>query len=1103
MRKLKLFFAAAALVVGAGLVSAQTDVTSTYLSNPGFESCTLTESNAGAVAEASPLDIAGGWTQTSSAAWSSSAVVAYGGKGQVNGVYAPSADNAGNGGQTLGISVGWGGVVTYKTDNVTLPAGTYTLKAYAYNNLTDVTQFQSKLGFVPTAGASYISSKASFTYATWESDEVTFTLFSETEGYFQIGGGAISGGSGANAKVFFDNLTLSYSSEIAYPIDMTGYITNPNFDSGTSGWTTTTGAQNKGTATNQTGAFNVPFWENWNGSAYTGKMYQTIEGLPSGVYTLSLCAFVNSLGEAGTQYVYANNNKTNVTSTDPTAYTVEGINVVDGKLEIGFEQTVATANWCGIDNARLTLTGAIEDLTPYVDAYEAALAAAKAVDQTATMAPSILTALQTAISTYESVDNTSQAALEEATAALNTATSNATTSIASYAIIAAGNIPDNSLDGWTCENANTFHINTWSTEGNSDGSNMKTPFIENWVAKGNYLGAGKVYYRLAGLEPGEVYYAQALVRSYNEANSDAPNGPDFFINDVTTSLSVAGTTFTYNGMSGIYATLGGAATIGSDGTLTLGIEIANDRNYNWVAFKNVSISSMDDAFDAAVAKVTALEGTIPTPAYTVATEVVAQYSGSNYPTTAAGFETAIAAIEAAAATAAECVEPYAKYQALRAGVQALYDVAKYEELTDGAHTTLGEALTTAATDIAAAENAAAIESVNSMLKAAAYTYAKNANPTGDARFDLTFMLTNPDLTGLTTWQAADGWASEETDGNSQVMVNDSKTNGSYSYFYEYWSNPAKASGKFALYNTVTLPAGTYTMSCYAFAEDQYTSSTVDGVYFYANDTQGSCVTATVLTQQTLSFVNSADQDVKIGLKTLTGNTRNWMGIGYVELYKVPAKAYEVDETVAWDNTVEGAGAVKLTRTIKAGLNTVVLPFSMTQAEVEEFFGAGSVVYGLNSFADDNISFTTKDGISANEPCLLKATVATVAGTTYDIAGRTIVAGTPVKSVTGLTFQGTYAASLTVPMGSYIVSGDKLYNVDSNVTLSNTRAYFVESTGARRTLTMSFDGGQTTGIATLENGKLNIETGNIYDLSGRRVVAPTKGIYVINGKKVVK
>lgn len=199
-------------------MSAAGDVTAVLLSNPGFESCTVTTTNAAASGSAAPSDIKGDWTQVSSAAWSSSAVVAYGGEGQVNGVSAPSADNAGNSGNALGVSVGWGGTVTYQSAAVTLPAGAYILRVNAYNAHTK-TQLKSHFGFVPTSGTSIISTKNSFTSNTWETDIVTFTLDEATEGKFQIGGQAISGGSGDNAKVFFDNITINYEA-IIRPTDI-------------------------------------------------------------------------------------------------------------------------------------------------------------------------------------------------------------------------------------------------------------------------------------------------------------------------------------------------------------------------------------------------------------------------------------------------------------------------------------------------------------------------------------------------------------------------------------------------------------------------------------------------------------------------------------------------------------------------------------------------------------------------------------------------------------------------------------------------------------------------------------------------------------------
>lgn len=185
--------------------------------NPGFEGCTAIGDNVASGDTANSMNIEGGWELINSAAWSSSAVVEYGGSGQVNGVSAPSADNAGDGGQTLGVSVGWGGTVTYRTPAVTLPAGVYCLTVNAYNANGDAQQFASKVGFVPTMGDATLSSKTSFASNTWETDVVTFTLDEATEGCIQVGGTAISNGSGANAKVFFDNITIAYYADATKP----------------------------------------------------------------------------------------------------------------------------------------------------------------------------------------------------------------------------------------------------------------------------------------------------------------------------------------------------------------------------------------------------------------------------------------------------------------------------------------------------------------------------------------------------------------------------------------------------------------------------------------------------------------------------------------------------------------------------------------------------------------------------------------------------------------------------------------------------------------------------------------------------------------------
>ena len=59
----------------------------------------------------------------------------------------------------------------------------------------------------------------------------------------------------------------------------------------------------------------------------------------------------------------------------------------------------------------------------------------------------------------------------------------------------------------------------------------------------------------------------------------------------------------------------------------------------------------------------------------------------------------------------------------------------------------------------------------------------------------------------------------------------------------------------------------------------------------------------------------------------------------------------------------------------------------------------------------------------------------------------------------------------------------------------------ESTGNVKAFTFVFND-LTTGVNAVDNGQLTMDNGAIFDLSGRRLSKPAKGINIINGKKVV-
>lgn len=193
--------------------------------------------------------------------------------------------------------------------------------------------------------------------------------------------------------------------------------------------------------------------------------------------------------------------------------------------------------------------------------------------------------------------------------------------------------------------------------------------------------------------------------------------------------------------------------------------------------------------------------------------------------------------------------------------------------------------------------------------------------------------------------------------------------------------------------------------------------------------------------------------------------------------------------------VAGPANVTLTRSITANKwSTIVLPFAV--ANVESVFGTGTQVAQLNNVNGNTLSFQSVTSMNANEPYMIK-TAANFA--TANINGVSIVEGTPAKTVSGVTFQGVYAAG-NIPAGAYFVSGNQLYRAsDATNTIKPFHAYFTTSNNAPE-LNFVIDGG-TTGISTMHNSQ-SIMHNEYYNLAGQRVSQPTKGLYIVNGKKMI-
>lgn len=131
-------------------------------------------------------------------------------------------------------------------------------------------------------------------------------------------------------------------------------------------------------------------------------------------------------------------------------------------------------------------------------------------------------------------------------------------------------------------------------------------------------------------------------------------------------------------------------------------------------------------------------------------------------------------------------------------------------------------------------------------------------------------------------------------------------------------------------------------------------------------------------------------------------------------------------------------------------------------------------------------------VPLHTPMLIKATAA---NTYYHFAKP---ASDPAALTITNAFKagtGTTVASTENDKYNYILNGDSFYKA-AGKTVGTKKAYLQLSQAATARLLLFDDEEETTGITSIKS-----ENSDIYfDLQGRRVAQPTKGLYIVNGKK---
>ena len=200
--------------------------------------------------------------------------------------------------------------------------------------------------------------------------------------------------------------------------------------------------------------------------------------------------------------------------------------------------------------------------------------------------------------------------------------------------------------------------------------------------------------------------------------------------------------------------------------------------------------------------------------------------------------------------------------------------------------------------------------------------------------------------------------------------------------------------------------------------------------------------------------------------------------------------------------------VNLDRSFVAGTwNTVCLPFVPTSAQAEELFGSGYQLAAFTGVSGTTMQFTTITigSFEAGKPYLVMPKTGCATGTTvlFDVD---ITAKNPTPVTWGdYTFTGTFTTktftSADNTTSRFVATGNELVTPNENSTLKSLRCYFTVPVAAARSLSFDVDEeGGTTSINTVQGSGVMVN--GYYNLAGQRVAKPTKGLYIVNGKKVV-
>jgi hypothetical protein len=398
--------------------------------------------------------------------------------------------------------------------------------------------------------------------------------------------------------------------------------------------------------------------------------------------------------------------------------------------------------------------------------------------------------------------------------------------------------------------------------------------------------------------------------------------------------------------------------------------------------------------------------------------------------------------------------------------------------------------------VTAASASEADEKTASQTLALRAYYESHALAEGvDGAVNMTSRIANPNAEdGNNSWN----WTGTKNEPKNNEPWTDA--NGTSSHTYFDGGNWNGSNWTTTMSQTISLPAGKYLLTAKGRAATNTTLTMAVGNESVALPNIGSAgnVFGRGWGDGSVEFTTDGS-DVEILVTATASPTHEWFSISQFRLVKLAMIISESDTYVpeAGENK-----SVILERSFNKGWNAVCLPFALTREQLTAQFGEVEVAEfsGEEGTGAVTLQFTRKtDGFAKNTPYLVYFPSAVDANMTFE--GVTVDPDDVLAEGTAFDFKGVYKVT-DIEAGNWVISGGELKKASQTISLKPTRTYFEPKAAGARIAGFVVDGDENTAIkAVMAQEGMPVE--GIYNLQGQRVEKATKGIYVVNGKKVVR